>query len=200
LRPSAVRSGGEVPTDYVFERLGANLMPEKVKLSELFGDHPSILLYSFMYGPERENPCTGCTHLLDGLDGGARHAQQRLPIYVVAKSPIARLVALAKLRRWDSLIMLSTAGNTYDADYHGDTSKLSPEMRAERGYEDGKDWDEPIFRAVSANAESGGQKAAERTVAASARLSAASPPASRPQSAPTISPQPGTIPLNLKPL
>jgi hypothetical protein len=41
--------------------------------------------------------------------------------------------------------MLSTAGNTYDADYHGDTSKLSPEMRAERGYEDGKDWDEPIF-------------------------------------------------------
>jgi predicted dithiol-disulfide oxidoreductase (DUF899 family) len=141
----ALPPGGEVPTDYVFERLGANLMPEKVKLSELFGDHPSILLYSFMYGPERANPCPGCTHLLDGLDGGARHAQQRMPIYVVAKSPIARLVALAKSRGWDSLVMLSTAGNTFDADYHGDTSKLSPAMRAERGYEDGKDWDEPIF-------------------------------------------------------
>src|SRR3954465_12040899 len=47
----ALPPGGEVLTDYVFERLGANLMPEQVKLSELFGDHPSILLYSFMYGP-----------------------------------------------------------------------------------------------------------------------------------------------------
>ena len=47
--------GGEVPEDYVFERIGANERPELVRLSELFGDHPSILLYSFMYGPERES-------------------------------------------------------------------------------------------------------------------------------------------------
>lgn len=39
--------GGEVPEDYVFERIGANERPEPVRLSELFGDHPSILLYSF---------------------------------------------------------------------------------------------------------------------------------------------------------
>ena len=41
--------------------------------------------------------------------------------------------------------MLSTAGNTYDADYFGDTSKLSEPMRRERGYEPGKNWDEPMF-------------------------------------------------------
>jgi len=141
----ALPPGGEVPEDYVFERIGAHLRPEKVKLSELFGDHNSILIYSFMYGPERDSPCPGCTHLLDGMDGAARHAWQRFPIYVVAKSPIARLVAWAKERGWNHLALLSTAGNDYDADYHGDTSKLSPEMRAERGYEDGKDWDETIF-------------------------------------------------------
>ena len=141
----ALPPGGEVPEDYVFERIGANLRPETVRLSELFGEHPTILLYSFMYGPERDSPCPGCTHMIDGFDGGARHAWQRLPIYVVAKSPIARLIALAKQRGWNHVTMLSTAGNSYDADYHGDTSKLSSAMRAERNYEDGKDWDEPIF-------------------------------------------------------
>src|SRR5580658_5764110 len=51
--------GGKVPEDYVFERIGSNSMPEKVKMSELFGRHDTLILYSFMYGPERELPCPG---------------------------------------------------------------------------------------------------------------------------------------------
>src|SRR5687768_15615331 len=128
----ALPPGGAVAEDYVFERIGANEAPEKVKLSELFAGHPSILLYSFMYGPEREQPCSGCTHTLDGLDGAVRHVPQRMPVYIVAKSPIARLAAWAHKRGWDHLSMLSTAGNSYDADYFGDTSKLSAAMRRER--------------------------------------------------------------------
>ena len=73
----ALPLGGEVREDYVFERIGKNVTPEKVKMSELFGPHDTLVLYSFMYGPERELPCPGCTHLLDGLDGAARHIGQR---------------------------------------------------------------------------------------------------------------------------
>src|SRR5580704_7096279 len=109
----ALPAGGEVAEDYVFERIGADERPEKVRLSELFGGHPSILLYSFMYGPERDQPCTGCTHTLDGWDGSVFHADQRFPTYVVAKSPIARLQALARKRGWRHLKLLSTAGNNY---------------------------------------------------------------------------------------
>ena len=65
----ALPPGGAVAADYVFERIGTNEAPDKVRMSELFAGHPSILLYSFMYGPEREKPCPGCTHTLDGLDG-----------------------------------------------------------------------------------------------------------------------------------
>ena len=75
----ALPPGGAVHEDFVFERIGAQQRPEQVRLSELFGDHPSILLYSFMYGPERDEPCTGCTHTLDGLDGSVFHADQRFP-------------------------------------------------------------------------------------------------------------------------
>jgi predicted dithiol-disulfide oxidoreductase (DUF899 family) len=127
----ALPQGGQVPQDYVFERIGAHLMPEKVRLSELFGEKPSILLYSFMYGVEREEPCRGCTHTLDGIDGAVRHAAHRFPIYIVAKSPIARLAALAHQRGWNYLSLLSTAGNDYDADYFGDTSHHSQAMRHE---------------------------------------------------------------------
>jgi hypothetical protein len=50
----ALPLGGEVPEDYVFERIGKNAAPEKVKMSDLFGPHETLILYSFMYGPERE--------------------------------------------------------------------------------------------------------------------------------------------------
>jgi predicted dithiol-disulfide oxidoreductase (DUF899 family) len=137
--------GGEIAQDYVFERIGHDERPERIKLSQLFGNHPSILIYSFMYGPEREKPCPGCTHTLDCLDGATRHVPQRFPVYIVAKSSIARLEAWAHHRGWDHLALLSTAGNSYDADYFGDTSHHSQAQRNERGYEPGKDWDEPMY-------------------------------------------------------
>lgn len=141
----ALSPGGVVPEDYVFERIGANFQPETVGLSELFGDHDTLILYSFMYGPERKQPCPGCTHLIDGMDGAGRHIDERAAFFIVAKSPIARLAAWAHDRSWDHLTMLSTAGNSYDSDYFGDTSRLNPAQRAERDMKDGENWDETIF-------------------------------------------------------
>src|SRR3546814_2833723 len=68
-----------------------------------------------------------------------------LPLYVVAKSPIARLEAWAKERRWPHLRFLSDVEGHYSADYFGDTRRLSAAKRAERGMGEGEDWDETIF-------------------------------------------------------
>ena len=141
----ALPLGGEIPKDYVFERIGTTNMPQEVKMSELFGPHDTLILYSFMYGPERETPCPGCTHLLDGIDGAARHVGERASLYIVAKSPIARLAAWAHERGWEHLTLLSTAANSYDADYFGDTSKLTRSMRKQHRLPDGENWDETIF-------------------------------------------------------
>ena len=46
-----------------------------------------------MYGPEREEPCPGCAHFLDGLDGMVEHIAQRLSLAIVAKSPLPRILA-----------------------------------------------------------------------------------------------------------
>jgi predicted dithiol-disulfide oxidoreductase (DUF899 family) len=141
----ALPPGGEVPQDYVFERIRKNGMPEEVAISKLFGRHDTLILYSFMYGPERDAPCPMCTHLLDSINGGARHVGERASLYVVAKSPMVRLIAWARERWWDHLQFLSTAGNSYDADYFGDSSKVPASIVKERGGKAGENWDETMF-------------------------------------------------------
>ena len=113
---------GEIPEDYVFETSGRDGDPIAVKMSELFTPGKDTLaIYSFMYGPERKRPCPGCTHFLDSLDGAVRHIAQRVNFVVVAKSPIDRIQEFARERGWRNLRLLSSAGNTYNGDYHGET-------------------------------------------------------------------------------
>lgn len=114
--------GGLVPEDYEFEGLGPDGTPTDVRLTDLFAPGKDTLaLYSFMYGPEMELPCPGCTHLLDQLDGSARHVGQRVSFAVVAKSPLPRILAFANERGWRFLRLLSSSRNTYNRDYHGET-------------------------------------------------------------------------------
>ena len=76
----ALPAGGTIPEDYRFEGEGG-----PIRLSELFAPGKDTLaIYSFMFGPERERPCPGCTHFLDGLDGAVEHIGQRVNLAVVA--------------------------------------------------------------------------------------------------------------------
>jgi predicted dithiol-disulfide oxidoreductase (DUF899 family) len=119
--------GGPVPEDYVFDELTANSgTTHEVKLSELFRDNlDTLLVYSYMFGPTAQQPCPMCTSFLDSLDGAAIHLTQRANLAVVAKSPIARVQQFAQTRGWSRLRMLSSANNTYNRDYHGETPEGS---------------------------------------------------------------------------
>ena len=137
----ALPKGGEVKEDYVFEGESG-----RAKLSELFSPGKETLaIYSFMFGPERERPCPGCTHFLDALEGSTQHIQQRINLVVVAKSPVSRLQAFVRERGWRQLRLLSTAGNSYDRDYFGDSTALSAAMRGQQEFKPGEEWDMPIL-------------------------------------------------------
>ena len=119
--------GGELPEDYAFEEGAANLADTtavvSVKLSDLFRKGiDTLALYNFMYGPEMKQACPMCTSFLDSLNGTAPHAGQRLNLAVVAKSPIGRIREFARGRGWHNLRLLSSARNTYNRDYHGETA------------------------------------------------------------------------------
>src|SRR5947209_5536092 len=132
--------GGPVPEDYVFQAAGADGAPTTVMLSELFAPgQDSLVIYSFMFprhpadtapGPSAgqtallplaEGPCPTCTALLDQLDGAAEHAGQHINLAIVAKAPLPRILVFAEERGWRRLRFASSAGNTYNRDYHAET-------------------------------------------------------------------------------
>ena len=129
----ALPPGGTVPEDYEF--VGA---AGRVRLSGLFGGHTSLAIYHWMFPrhagddrpaprsgplarwPLEETPCPSCTALLDQLDGAAAHVAQNLGLVVVAGVPFARMAVVAEDRGWRNLRLVSSAGNTFRRDYHGD--------------------------------------------------------------------------------
>ena len=118
--------GGAVRDDYVFEEVAGALdsgaTARRVRMSELFeGGKASLVVYSFMYGPKMDAACPMCTAFLDSLDGAAPHIAQRANLAVVAKSSLDRIRAYARGRGWRNLRLLSSAGNTYNRDYHGES-------------------------------------------------------------------------------
>jgi predicted dithiol-disulfide oxidoreductase (DUF899 family) len=94
---------------------------KKVRLSELFRKgQQSLIIYSFMFGPAMQSPCTSCTSILDGLNGAAPHVMDRVSFAVVAKSPIKRIRQFAGERGWNNLRLVSAASNNYNRDYHAE--------------------------------------------------------------------------------
>jgi predicted dithiol-disulfide oxidoreductase (DUF899 family) len=117
--------GGVVPEDYVFQGAGVNGEPADVRLSELFAPGKDTLaIYSFMFprALDEDLPCPHCTSFLDAFDGAAGHVSQRVNLAVVAKAELPRILAHAEKRGWRRLRLLSSGGNTYNPDYHGESS------------------------------------------------------------------------------
>lgn len=112
-------AGGTVHEDYIFEQL-ENGKPGKIRLSELFANGDTLVAYSYMYGPKMAKPCPMCTSMLDALNGNARHISQRTSLVVIAKSPIGRILEFTRSRGWSNLRIVSSAGNSYNRDYHGE--------------------------------------------------------------------------------
>jgi predicted dithiol-disulfide oxidoreductase (DUF899 family) len=109
----ALPPGGKVAKDYRFDSERG-----PVGFADLFGDKPTLVLYSYMFGPQRERPCPMCTSLLSAWDGEARDVEQRVALAVVARSPIERLIAFKKERGWHSLKLYSDTTGEFSRDYH----------------------------------------------------------------------------------
>ncbi|SRR5258708_4272828 len=120
--------GGPVAEDYLFDEGAADLNDSqtvrKTRMSELFDPgKDTLLIYSYMFSASMKSPCTSCTSILDGPNGTAPHARNKVSFAVVAKSPLERVRELARGRGWKNLRLLSSANNTYNYDYHGESAK-----------------------------------------------------------------------------
>ncbi len=112
--------------DYVFSEATPG-RSGNVTLSALFEPgKDSLLVYSYMFAPDWDTPCPMCTCFLDGMDRYATHLSQRVNLAVTASAPPDRLRAWYEKRGWQNLRLLSSRGNTYSRDYHGETPGGDP--------------------------------------------------------------------------
>jgi predicted dithiol-disulfide oxidoreductase (DUF899 family) len=133
--------GGKAPEDYVFDGLGADGKPAKVRFSELFAPgKDSLVIYNFMFPrsakdarpgvsegataklKREDQPCPSCVAFIDQLDGAARHFEAAgFNFCVIAKTSFDRLMAFARERGWKNVRLLSSADNSFKRDYHAET-------------------------------------------------------------------------------
>ena len=108
----ALPPGGEIPEDYTFESPNG-----AVRLSQLFGDKDTLVIYSMMFGPQRKGPCPSCTSFLSAWNGIAVNLRERVAIAVTARSPIERLLEYKQQRAFTNLPFVSDRTGSYTRTY-----------------------------------------------------------------------------------
>lgn len=113
--------GGQLKEDYVFQWAGGGKagkkLGERVKFSELFGGKTTLLLYSWMFGPNWDKPCPSCTSLMDGFDRAWYSVSQDAAFAGIAKARPEQIDAWARERGWSQIPLLSGYESPFQADY-----------------------------------------------------------------------------------
>jgi predicted dithiol-disulfide oxidoreductase (DUF899 family) len=86
-------------------------------LAGLFGDHDTLVAFSFMFGPQRARPCPMCVNFLGPWDANAPDLAQKLSLVVIARSPLERLLDWKRERGWRNLRLVSDVTGDYSRDY-----------------------------------------------------------------------------------
>jgi predicted dithiol-disulfide oxidoreductase (DUF899 family) len=122
--------GGAVPQDYVFREGSRDLggqdpaSERDVRLSELFAPgKDELIVIHFMFGADKETPCSMCTLWADGYNGVAPHVADKVNFVLVGKAEIGKLRAWARGRGWSNLRLLSSHDNSFNRDYLMETEE-----------------------------------------------------------------------------
>ncbi|MBB3408800.1 putative dithiol-disulfide oxidoreductase (DUF899 family) [Rhizobium sp. BK316] len=103
----------KVDKDYMFDT------PQGPKsLADLFDGRSQLMVYHFMFGPEWEAGCPGCSFLADHLDGTLPHLNHHdVTLVAVARAPLAKIEAYKKRMGWN-FPWVSSFGSDFNFDYH----------------------------------------------------------------------------------
>jgi predicted dithiol-disulfide oxidoreductase (DUF899 family) len=86
----------KVEKEYSFEtRRG------KKTLSQLFDGKSQLIVYHFMFGPEWEEGCPGCSLMADSFNGNVPHIEARdVTFTAISRAPLAKIEAFKKRMGW----------------------------------------------------------------------------------------------------
>jgi predicted dithiol-disulfide oxidoreductase (DUF899 family) len=98
--------------DYVFDG------PEgKKSLKDLFDGRRQLIVYHFMFDPEWEAGCPGCTGFVNALADLSMLGERNTSMVLISRAPLPKLEAYKTLKGW-SLPWLSSFESDFNYDFH----------------------------------------------------------------------------------
>jgi len=89
----------------------------KRTLKDLFEGRCQLIVYHFMFDPEWDEGCTGCTGFVDALGDLSMLADRDTSFTLISRAPLARLEAYKAKRGWDRP-WVSSFGSDFNYDFH----------------------------------------------------------------------------------
>lgn len=88
-----------------------------VTLAQLFEGRSQLIVYHFMFGPEWQEGCPGCSLLCDHVDGARQHFEHNDVSFVaVSRAPIETIEAYRKRMGW-TFRWVSSAKSDFNFDF-----------------------------------------------------------------------------------
>ncbi|HZT43971.1 MAG TPA: DUF899 domain-containing protein [Chthonomonadaceae bacterium] len=89
----------------------------KRSLRDLFDGCCQLIVYHFMFDPEWEKGCSGCTGYVDALGDLSMLRDRDTNFVLISRAPLAKLEAYKTLKGW-SLPWYSSFGSDFNYDFH----------------------------------------------------------------------------------
>jgi predicted dithiol-disulfide oxidoreductase (DUF899 family) len=125
----------EIEREYAFEGPDGT-----VSLLDLFEGRPQLILYHFMFGPNQDHGCDGCSMVVDNL-GHLEHLRARDTSFaLVSRAPMPKLEAFKQRMGWDDVPWYSSFESDFNVDFG-----LSPPEPQPDSYQDGETFGLSVF-------------------------------------------------------
>lgn len=101
----------EITTPYLFEGQGG-----PVSLLDLFDGRPQLILQHFMFHPEWEEGCVGCSMMADHVGPLVHFHARNTSFAMISRAPLEKLLTYRARMGWD-LPWYSSHGTTFNQDF-----------------------------------------------------------------------------------
>jgi predicted dithiol-disulfide oxidoreductase (DUF899 family) len=112
---------------------------EKARLVDLFEGRSQLILYHFMFGPNQEAGCDGCSMFIDQVGHLAHLHARDTSFAIVSRAPIEKIERYRKRMGWEIPWYSS-----FESDFNVDFG-LSPETPQADVYQDGESFGLSVF-------------------------------------------------------
>lgn len=107
----------EVDADYAFDGEEG-----KASLLDLFDGRRQLIVYHFMFAPDRDEGCPGCSWVVDAMSHPAHLHARDVSIVLVSRAPLAKLQGYRARMGWQ-LPWVSSFGSEFNADMGATTDE-----------------------------------------------------------------------------